>query len=89
MDALTSLQQEEDNELAVFIRMDYLPIGFDENTKGGVPIQGKESFTKLYNAYKRVRNLTGRVQDKWPYVLINMIKIHLADLILIMKVLRP
>ncbi|KAK3217214.1 hypothetical protein GRF29_1g2305077 [Pseudopithomyces chartarum] len=64
---LLQSHQEEDNELAVFIRMDYLPIGFDENTKGGVPIQGKESFTKLYNAYKRVRNLTGRVQDKWPF----------------------
>lgn len=87
MHTLMSLQQEEDNELAVFIRMDYLPIGFDENTKGGVPIQGKESFTKLYNAYKRVRNLTGRVQDKWPYVLMKMMKIHMADRISIIKVL--
>lgn len=50
----------------MFIREDFLPEDFNEDTRGGVPIAGKENFTKLYNAYKRVRNLTGRVQDKWP-----------------------
>ncbi|KAF1979269.1 hypothetical protein BU23DRAFT_151423 [Bimuria novae-zelandiae CBS 107.79] len=65
--SLTQSHQDYDKNLAAFIAEKYLPKDFGDHTEGGIPLQGAESFTKLYNAYKRVRNLTGRVQDKWPF----------------------
>jgi hypothetical protein len=63
------VKDNDDKDLASWIKANYLPHDFDGVIEdGGVAIKNTEGFAKLYNAYKRVRNLTNRAQDKWPYV---------------------
>ena len=56
----------DDVDLATWIQKEYLfkPIGQYED---GRPIRSREGFEKLDRAYKRVRLLTNRAQDKWPF----------------------
>jgi hypothetical protein len=55
-----------DIELAHWIQKNYLfqPVGEFED---GRPVQGRDGFERLNHAYKRVRLLTNRAQDKWPF----------------------
>ncbi|KAF2243352.1 hypothetical protein BU26DRAFT_609416 [Trematosphaeria pertusa] len=64
--ALCESQDPEDRQLASWVKEQYLwePI---ENSAAGRPIQTREGFGKLETAYRRVRHLTNRAQDKWPF----------------------
>ncbi|KAJ4347975.1 uncharacterized protein N0V89_009347 [Didymosphaeria variabile] len=65
---LTNVKHDDDKDLATWIKTNYLPRDFNGVIdQGGVTINGTEAFAKLYNAYKRVRTLTNRAQDKWPF----------------------
>ncbi|KAL1601493.1 hypothetical protein SLS60_006408 [Paraconiothyrium brasiliense] len=65
---LTNVKHDDDKNLAIWIKANYLPRDFNGVIdQGGVTINGTEGFAKLYNAYKRVRTLTNRAQDKWPF----------------------
>jgi hypothetical protein len=63
---LSNSTDQKDVDLAVWIQRNYLyePIG---ETEDGRPISSREGFEKLDRAYKRVRSLTNRAQDKWPF----------------------
>jgi len=63
---LSNSTDQEDVDLAAWIQKNYLyePIGEAED---GRPISSREGFEKLDRAYKRVRSLTNRAQDKWPF----------------------
>ncbi len=65
-EALCESQDLDDVSLAAWIKENYLfePIG---KTEDGRPIRSREGFQKLDKAYKRVRLLTNRAQDKWPF----------------------
>ncbi|OAG10908.1 uncharacterized protein CC84DRAFT_1173228 [Paraphaeosphaeria sporulosa] len=65
---LSTSHDDDDKNLAAWIKENYLPQDFDGVIEqGGTAIKGAEGFSKLYNAYKRVRILTNRTQDKWPF----------------------
>ncbi|KAL5399776.1 hypothetical protein PMIN02_000310 [Paraphaeosphaeria minitans] len=67
-DVLSTSHDDDDRNLAAWIKENYLPHDFDGVIEqGGSAIKGAEGFSKLYNAYKRVRILTNRAQDKWPF----------------------
>ncbi|KAF2443718.1 hypothetical protein P171DRAFT_432904 [Karstenula rhodostoma CBS 690.94] len=67
-EVLSTSQDDDDRNLAAWINANYLPRDFDGVIEqGGAAIKGTEGFAKLYNAYKRVRTLTNRAQDKWPF----------------------
>ncbi|KAF2129010.1 hypothetical protein P153DRAFT_431826 [Dothidotthia symphoricarpi CBS 119687] len=63
---LNESEVDTDIELAMWIRKHYLykPIG---PTEEGRIIRTAEGFAQLDRAYRRVRNLTGKAQDKWPF----------------------
>lgn len=65
-DALCMSEEQDDLELATWIKANYLfePIAENED---GRPIRSREGFQFLDKAYKRVRMLTNRAQDKWPF----------------------
>jgi hypothetical protein len=54
----------DDLQLAKWVKEEYLfePLG-DE----GRQIRTTEGFARLDRAYRRVRHLTGKAQDKWPF----------------------
>ncbi|KAF2031628.1 hypothetical protein EK21DRAFT_62731, partial [Setomelanomma holmii] len=56
---------EDDLALAAWVKKNYLyePIG----VAGGREIRTTEGFSKLDRAYRRVRSLTNKAQDKWPF----------------------
>jgi hypothetical protein len=64
--SLNDSADADDISLAAWIKENYLyePIGKLED---GRSIQNREGFEKLDKAYKRVRLLTNRAQDKWPF----------------------
>lgn len=55
---------EEDQALAAWIHNDYLK---HPRADGDSEIRSIEGLSKLDQAYRRVRMLTGRAQDKWPF----------------------
>lgn len=63
---LNESEVDTDIELAIWIEKHYLykPIGPNEE---GRVIRTAEGFAQLDRAYRRVRNLTGKAQDKWPF----------------------
>ncbi|KAF9728593.1 hypothetical protein PMIN01_13421 [Paraphaeosphaeria minitans] len=63
-----NVKNNDDKDLASWIQANYLTRDFDGVIRdGSIAIKNTEDFAKLYNAYKRVRNLTNRTQDKWPF----------------------
>ncbi|KAL5384653.1 hypothetical protein PMIN02_009132 [Paraphaeosphaeria minitans] len=67
-EVLSTSQNNDDKDLASWIQANYLTRDFDGVIRdGSIAIKNTEDFAKLYNAYKRVRNLTNRTQDKWPF----------------------
>jgi hypothetical protein len=61
---LSESTDQEDIDLAVWIEEHYL---YEPITGDNRPISTREGFEKLNRAYKRVRQLTNRAQDKWPF----------------------
>jgi hypothetical protein len=55
---------QDDIELGKWTRETYLDK--PKNTSGAEPICTAQAFGKLDRAYRRVRSLTGKAQDKWP-----------------------
>ncbi|KAF2826268.1 hypothetical protein CC86DRAFT_370326 [Ophiobolus disseminans] len=55
---------EEDQALAAWIKARYL---YEPTTEAGREIRSTEGFSKLDRAYRRVRSLTNKAQDKWPF----------------------
>jgi hypothetical protein len=61
--ALCESIAEDDLVLAAWIKSNYLY----DLTQAGLPIRTTEGFSKLDRAYRRVRSLTNKAQDKWPF----------------------
>lgn len=62
-----SLRQSEkgdDIALAAWIKQSYLQEPLNEI---GRPIRNAEGYANLDKAYRRVRQLTGKAKDKWPF----------------------
>ncbi|KAH8716855.1 hypothetical protein GQ44DRAFT_568185, partial [Phaeosphaeriaceae sp. PMI808] len=55
---------EEDLELATWVKDHFL---YEPTTGEGREIRTSEGFSKLDRAYRRVRLLTNKAQDKWPF----------------------
>lgn len=61
---LRESELEEDQVLAAWILETYLYEPTDESYR---TIRTTEGFSKLDRAYRRVRSLTNKAQDKWPF----------------------
>ncbi|CAO2648597.1 Nn.00g078640.m01.CDS01 [Neocucurbitaria sp. VM-36] len=61
---LSESEAEEDIVLANWVKENYLYEPIDE---GGRTIRTTEGFSNLDRAYRRVRSLTNKAQDKWPF----------------------
>ena len=55
---------EEDQVLAAWVKDHYL---YEPTSEAGREIRTTEGFSKLDRAYRRVRSLTNKAQDKWPF----------------------
>jgi hypothetical protein len=55
---------EEDQALATWVKQNYL---YEPIDSAGREIRTTEGFSKLDRAYRRVRSLTNKAQDKWPF----------------------
>jgi hypothetical protein len=55
---------EEDQALATWVKQNYL---YEPIDSPGREIRTTEGFSKLDRAYRRVRSLTNKAQDKWPF----------------------
>ncbi|KAI8943414.1 hypothetical protein NX059_001426 [Plenodomus lindquistii] len=62
---LKESKSADDLTLAGWIQDTFLYDPMDQTTR---PIRTPEGFAKLDNAYRRVRSLTNKVQDKWPFL---------------------
>ncbi|KAJ4320510.1 hypothetical protein N0V94_003373 [Neodidymelliopsis sp. IMI 364377] len=63
-ECLSQSEQGDDIALAAWLKEHYLQEPLIEE---GRPIRNTEGFVKLDTAYRRVRQLTGKAQDKWPF----------------------
>lgn len=61
---LCQSELEDDQELGSWIKKHYL---YEPISTPGRPIQTTDGFSKLDRAYRRVRALTNKAQDKWPF----------------------
>jgi hypothetical protein len=58
-------ESQDDTELATWIQRNYLDgLKKDQST---ATIRTSEGFAQLDRAYRRVRSLTNKAQDKWPF----------------------
>ncbi|KAF1943318.1 hypothetical protein EJ02DRAFT_511021 [Clathrospora elynae] len=62
---LRESELSEDTDLARWIRENYLYMNL--NYQGSGSIRTTEGFAQLDRAYRRVRSLTNKAQDKWPF----------------------
>lgn len=60
-------EKSDDTALAKWIKQSYLQEPVEPSVEIGRPIRDSEGFAKLDKAYRRVRQLTGKAQDKWPF----------------------
>lgn len=51
--------------MAIWVSSNYLRMHLDEKF---CPIRNAEGFLNLDKAYRRARQLTGKAQDKWPFL---------------------
>jgi hypothetical protein len=61
---LNQSELEEDLALAAWVKEHYL---YEPIKSDGREIRTTEGFSKLDRAYRRVRSLTNKAQDKWPF----------------------
>ncbi|KAF1363829.1 hypothetical protein EJ07DRAFT_151916 [Lizonia empirigonia] len=69
---LSESGNKNDIDLATWVKNQYLQEPLEDI---GRFIRDSEDFTKLDAAYRRVRHLTGKAQDKWPFYDMNWKKI--------------
>lgn len=62
--SLSESEKNDDVALAAWVKQNYLQEPLDET---GRLIRDAEGFVNLDKAYRRVRQLTGKAQDKWPF----------------------
>ncbi|CAI6329310.1 unnamed protein product [Periconia digitata] len=63
---LQDSQETEDQQLGEWIKTNYLRMALHPGYSLS-PINTRQGFRNLDRAYKRVRMLTGRAQDEWPF----------------------
>lgn len=65
---LSESKFEDDRALGAWVKANYLqgPINLQKETAR--PIRNSEGFVNLDKAYRRARTLTGKAQDKWPFL---------------------
>jgi hypothetical protein len=61
---LSQSENSDDIALATWVKQNYL---YEPVIEAGRPIRDFEGFSNLDKAYRRVRYLTGKAQDKWPF----------------------
>jgi hypothetical protein len=61
---LSQSEIDDDQQLAKWVKEEYL---FEPLADEGRQIRTTEGFARLDKAYRRVRQLTGKAQDKWPF----------------------
>jgi hypothetical protein len=61
---LSQSENDDDQHLAKWVGKEYL---YEPLIDEGRQIRTTEGFAKLDKAYRRVRQLTGKAQDKWPF----------------------
>lgn len=61
---LSDSELQDDLALAAWIKQQYL---YEPIQEDGRPVRTTEGFAKLDCAYRRVRSLTNKAQDKWPF----------------------
>ncbi|KAG9200633.1 hypothetical protein G6514_006811 [Epicoccum nigrum] len=61
---LSQSENSDDIALATWVKQNYL---YEPVIEAGRPIRDSEGFSNLDKAYRRVRYLTGKAQDKWPF----------------------
>ena len=61
---LRQSENDDDQDLANWVGKEYL---YEPLIDEGRQIRTTEGFAKLDKAYRRVRQLTGKAQDKWPF----------------------
>jgi hypothetical protein len=61
---LSQSEIDDDQHLAKWVEKEYL---FEPLLDEGRQIRTTEGFARLDKAYRRVRQLTGKAQDKWPF----------------------
>jgi hypothetical protein len=61
---LCQSELDDDQELGAWVKENYL---YEPMLEPGRKIQTTEGFSKLDRAYRRVRSLTNKAQDKWPF----------------------
>ncbi len=62
-ESLSESEKSEDTHLAMWVKDNYL----QEPLEKGRPIRDAEDYAKLDKAYRRVRQLTGKAKDEWPF----------------------
>jgi hypothetical protein len=61
---LNESSDQDDQELAIWVKEHYL---YEPITQPGRQIRTSKGFAQLDRAFRRVRTLTGKAQDKWPF----------------------
>lgn len=61
---LSQSEMDDDLTLAAWVKQNYL---YEPILEEGRFIRTTEGFSKLDRAYQRVRSLTNKAQDKWPF----------------------
>ncbi|KAL6705217.1 hypothetical protein ACN47E_007177 [Coniothyrium glycines] len=61
---LRESENQDDQDLATWIKDNYL---YEPINESGRMIRTTEGFSQLDRAYRRVRSLTNKAQDKWPF----------------------
>lgn len=65
---LSESKFEDDRTLAAWVKTNYLKEPIDLSREIARPIRNSEGFVNLDKAYRRARTLTGKAQDKWPFL---------------------
>lgn len=63
-ECLSESKFDDDRALGVWVKANYL----QEPLQTAHPIRDAEGFVNLDKAYRRARQLTGKAQDKWPFL---------------------
>jgi hypothetical protein len=65
---LSESKFEDDRTLGAWVEANYLQAPINLQKETARPIRNSEGFVHLDKAYRRARTLTGKAQDKWPFL---------------------
>ncbi|KAF3034922.1 hypothetical protein E8E12_006363 [Didymella heteroderae] len=65
---LSESKFEDDRTLGGWVKANYLQEPVNLSEEKARPIRNPEGFVNLDKAYRRARTLTGKAQDKWPFL---------------------